>query len=203
MWWRSSSTRRSFLCRTVYFVATSGLLTGRLLIPESLLKLGLNWLIYLLECWSEPRVTSIVNEFNRYLRADENTLNIYVIIGFRCQIAIEDLADILENLAMTMGDISLSIIIHLERTAPFGEGNCGTLFAGGDLNENWKGTKPTHSNVGWQEVLITWESLVMVNLEIGSLLDMATLGTPQRFKIEGRQPYQSTRRTVVGLKHWK
>lgn len=40
--------------------------------------------------------------------------------GFRCQITVDNLVDIPENLAITLGDIILSIAVLLERSALFG-----------------------------------------------------------------------------------
>lgn len=51
------------------------------------------------ECWSEYRVSVIVNGFGRYLRCDDNSRNMLDLIGFKCQIAVEDISDIPENLA--------------------------------------------------------------------------------------------------------
>lgn len=40
------------------------------------------------ECWSESSVSSIVNGFGRYLKVDNNSLNVLDLICFRCQVAV-------------------------------------------------------------------------------------------------------------------
>lgn len=87
------------------------------------------------ECWSEARVVALVNGFRRYLREDSDSVNIMDLIGFRCQIVVDDPADIPENLAITLGDIIVNVTVIMERTAPFGGDDRGIPFAGGDQNE--------------------------------------------------------------------
>nr|CAD1842588.1 unnamed protein product [Ananas comosus var. bracteatus] len=72
------------------------------------------------ECWCEARVAAIVNSFGRYLRVDEKSINMLDLIGFRCQIAVDDLAEVPENLAITLGDLVVNVIVQLETSAPFG-----------------------------------------------------------------------------------
>lgn len=95
------------------------------------------------ECWSESRVASIVNGFGRFLKADENSLNVFDLTSFRCQIAVEDPSDIPENLAITMGDLTVPVSVVLESsTAPFGGDDRGIPFAGGDPDEGGDQTDP-------------------------------------------------------------
>lgn len=94
------------------------------------------------ECWSEYRVAAIVNGFGRYLRGDADSLNMRDLIGFRCQIAVDDLADIPESMLLTLGDITITVTIRLERSAPFGGDDRGTPFVGGDQIEGGDQTDP-------------------------------------------------------------
>lgn len=54
------------------------------------------------------------------------------LIGFRCQIAVDNLAEIPKNLAVTLGDQVLNVIVQFESSAPFGGDDRGVPFAGGD-----------------------------------------------------------------------
>ncbi len=87
------------------------------------------------ECWTEAGVSAIVNGFERYLRADEASASIHDLSGFCCQVGDDDIADIPETLAITLGDVTVSVTVHLESTVPYGGDDRGTPFAGGDHRE--------------------------------------------------------------------
>ncbi len=72
------------------------------------------------ECWSEGGVAAAVNGFGRYLRADDSSRNLLDLNFFKCQVAVEDPADVPENLFLTLGDHLVSIRVVLASTAPFG-----------------------------------------------------------------------------------
>nr|CAD1836534.1 unnamed protein product [Ananas comosus var. bracteatus] len=88
------------------------------------------------------RVSSIVNGFERYLKADNNSLNVLDLICFRCQVAVEDPVDIPENLSLTIGDLIVSVEVQLESTAPFGGDDRCIPFAGGNPNKGGDQTDP-------------------------------------------------------------
>ncbi len=94
------------------------------------------------ECWTESKVSSIVSSFGKFLRSDEGSLNMLDLVGFRCQIAVDEIADIPESFSLTMGDITLPVPVRLESTTPFGGEDRGTPFAGGDPNEGADQTDP-------------------------------------------------------------
>ncbi len=61
---------------------------------------------------SQPLSTDWVDTFEgRYFRGDEISVNTLDLIDFRCQVIVDDLADIPENLAITMGDIIISVLV--------------------------------------------------------------------------------------------
>ncbi len=84
------------------------------------------------ECWSTPRVSGIVSGFGRFLRVDDNSVNIVDMSGFRCLVAVDDLTDIREHLAISLGDVVITVPVRIESTAPFGGEDRGTPFAGGE-----------------------------------------------------------------------
>nr|CAD1824259.1 unnamed protein product [Ananas comosus var. bracteatus] len=100
------------------------------------------------ECWSESRVASIVNGFGRFLKADENSLNVFDLTSFRCQIAVEDPSDIPENLAITMGDLTVPVTVVLESsTAPFGgDDRASRLQAATLMSDSRDGVGPGQDN---------------------------------------------------------
>ncbi len=111
-------------------------------LSELTYKAGIKLNNLLFECWSTSKVSAIVSGFGRFLRADPNSINMVDLIGFCCLIAVDDLADIPDNLALTMGDIIVSVSVRIERTAPFGGDDRGTPFAGGDPGEGEDQTDP-------------------------------------------------------------
>ncbi len=94
------------------------------------------------ECWSEARVAAIVSGFGRFLQADDATINFHDLAGFRYQVAVDELVDILDNLAISMGDIVVTVPVRLESTAPFGGDDRGVPFVGGGPEEGGDQTDP-------------------------------------------------------------
>ncbi len=87
-------------------------------------------------------MTAIVHGFGRFIRADVNSINLVDLIGFKCLIAVDDLADIPEHLSISMGDFITSSPVRIESTAPFGGEDCGIPFVGGDAGEGGDQTDP-------------------------------------------------------------
>ncbi len=94
------------------------------------------------ECWSESRVSALINGFGRYLRTDDGSRNLLDFNFFKCQVAVDDPADIPENLFITLGDFIVNVRVILVSTAPFGGDDRGIPFAGGDANEGGDQTDP-------------------------------------------------------------
>lgn len=67
------------------------------------------------ECWLSRTVAALVGGFGRFIRADDFTSRMVDLSGYRCLIAVNHLSDIPENLDLSFGDLSLSILIQLER----------------------------------------------------------------------------------------
>lgn len=66
-----------------------------------------------------------VGDFNGFLRANDFTMRIADLTSYRCLIAINHLSDILENLEITFGDISISVLIQVEKSARDGDAGRG------------------------------------------------------------------------------
>nr|CAD1832399.1 unnamed protein product [Ananas comosus var. bracteatus] len=67
------------------------------------------------ECWSARTVAALVGGFGRFIRADDFSSRMVDLTGYRCLISVNFLSDIPENLEITVGDYSLSVLIQLER----------------------------------------------------------------------------------------
>nr|CAD1841007.1 unnamed protein product [Ananas comosus var. bracteatus] len=67
------------------------------------------------ECWSSRTVVALVTGFGRFIRADDFSNRMVDLTGYRCLVAVNFLSDIPENLEITVGDYSLSVLIQLER----------------------------------------------------------------------------------------
>nr|CAD1837083.1 unnamed protein product [Ananas comosus var. bracteatus] len=67
------------------------------------------------ECWSSRTVAALVGGFGRFIRADDFSIRMVDLTGYRCLISVNFLSDIPENLEITVGDYSLSVLIQLER----------------------------------------------------------------------------------------
>nr|CAD1825912.1 unnamed protein product [Ananas comosus var. bracteatus] len=57
----------------------------------------------------------VASGFGKFLRADDFTTRMADLTGYRCLIAVNHLLDIPENLEITFGDISISVLIQLKR----------------------------------------------------------------------------------------
>nr|CAD1835313.1 unnamed protein product [Ananas comosus var. bracteatus] len=78
------------------------------------------------ECWSSRTVAALVGGFGRFIRPDDFSARMVDLSGYRCLIAVNHLSDIPENLEITFGDLSLYVLIQLERwdrADAFGRGN--------------------------------------------------------------------------------
>lgn len=58
---------------------------------------------------------ALISGFGKFLRADDFTTRMADLTGYRCLIAVNHLLDIPENLEITFGDISISVLIQLKR----------------------------------------------------------------------------------------
>nr|CAD1838796.1 unnamed protein product [Ananas comosus var. bracteatus] len=67
------------------------------------------------ECWSSRTVAALVGGFGCFIRADDYSIRMVDLTGYRCLIFVTHLSDIPENLEITLGDYSLSVLIQLER----------------------------------------------------------------------------------------
>nr|CAD1830315.1 unnamed protein product [Ananas comosus var. bracteatus] len=67
------------------------------------------------ECWSSRTVAALVGGFGRFIRADDFSVRMVDLTGYRCLVSVDYLSDIPENLEITVGDSSLSVLIQLER----------------------------------------------------------------------------------------
>ncbi len=80
------------------------------------------------ECWSAHKVSTIVCGFGRFIKADDNSSNMVDMMWYRCLIAVDDLADIPEHLAITLGDVTVTVLVQIDNTAPFGGDDRGIPF---------------------------------------------------------------------------
>nr|CAD1821879.1 unnamed protein product [Ananas comosus var. bracteatus] len=67
------------------------------------------------ECWSSRTVAALVGGFGRFIRADDFSIRMVDLTGYRCLISVNHLSDIPENLEITVGEYSRSVLIQLER----------------------------------------------------------------------------------------
>nr|CAD1819186.1 unnamed protein product [Ananas comosus var. bracteatus] len=66
------------------------------------------------ECWTVPRVAALVCGFGRFVKADEVTKAMSDLRAFRCQIILDTLTDIPQNLAIILGEERFPVMVHLE-----------------------------------------------------------------------------------------
>nr|CAD1833442.1 unnamed protein product [Ananas comosus var. bracteatus] len=66
------------------------------------------------ECWTVARVAAMVSGFGRFVMADETTKAMTDLHAFRCQITLDSITDIPQNLAVVLGEELFSVMIHLE-----------------------------------------------------------------------------------------
>ncbi len=86
------------------------------------------------ECWSKSRVSSIVNDFGRYLRADNSSRNLLELDFFKCQVVIDDPTNIPKKLFITLGDCIVSIRVSGQHRS-FRWGRQGDSLRGRRPNE--------------------------------------------------------------------
>ncbi len=72
-------------------------------------------------------MSALVNCFGRYLRADAASVNMHDLASFRCQVGVDDPADIPESLAISLGDVVVTVAVRLEGSSPFGGDDHGSL----------------------------------------------------------------------------
>ncbi len=106
------------------------------------------------ECWSSSLVSAIVGGFGRFLHADDNSVNILDMTGFRCQVAVLDLADIPEHLTISLGDVVVTVPVRIENTAQFGGNDHGIPFVGGGPSEGGDQTDPQGSRLARRIALV-------------------------------------------------
>nr|CAD1819155.1 unnamed protein product [Ananas comosus var. bracteatus] len=78
------------------------------------------------ECWSSRSVGALVGGFGRFIRPDDFSARMADLSGYRCLIAVNHLSDIPENLEITFGDLSISVLIQIgrwDRADAIGRGN--------------------------------------------------------------------------------
>nr|CAD1824878.1 unnamed protein product [Ananas comosus var. bracteatus] len=67
------------------------------------------------ECWSSRTIAALVGGFGRFIKPDDFSRRMVDLSGYRCLIAVNHLYDIPENLEITFGDATISVLIQLER----------------------------------------------------------------------------------------
>ncbi len=95
------------------------------------------------ECWSAARVAALVNGFGRFLHSDDATENFHDLAGFRCEIAMDELADIPDSLSISMADIVVTVPVRLESSTPFGGDDRSMPFVDGGPEEGGDQTDPS------------------------------------------------------------
>nr|CAD1824996.1 unnamed protein product [Ananas comosus var. bracteatus] len=63
-------------------------------------------------------MAALVGGFCRYIRADDFTVRIVDLFGYRCFVAVNHLHDISDNLEINFGDMSISVLIQRQPTHP-------------------------------------------------------------------------------------
>nr|CAD1831643.1 unnamed protein product [Ananas comosus var. bracteatus] len=66
------------------------------------------------ECWTIARVAALVGGFERFVKADDITKGMTNLRTFRCQITLDSLRDIPQNMAIVLEEEVFSVRIHLE-----------------------------------------------------------------------------------------
>lgn len=67
------------------------------------------------EIWSVARVAALVSSFGRFIKADNITKAMTDLRAFRCQITLDSIYNILQNLSVIVDEESFSVMVHLER----------------------------------------------------------------------------------------
>nr|CAD1829315.1 unnamed protein product [Ananas comosus var. bracteatus] len=74
-------------------------------------KVWIQLVSLLYECWCSRTVAALVGGFSRFIRADDFSARMVDLSGYRYLIAVNHFFDILENLEITFGDLSISVLI--------------------------------------------------------------------------------------------
>nr|CAD1839827.1 unnamed protein product [Ananas comosus var. bracteatus] len=67
------------------------------------------------EIWSVARVAALVSSFGRFIKADNVTKAMTDLQAFRCQIALDSIYNIPQNLSVIVGEELFPVMVHLER----------------------------------------------------------------------------------------
>uniref|UniRef100_A0A6V7QXD9 DUF4283 domain-containing protein n=1 Tax=Ananas comosus var. bracteatus TaxID=296719 RepID=A0A6V7QXD9_ANACO len=74
------------------------------------------------ECCTIPRVAAIVGGFGRFVKADAVSRANLDLRAFRCQIVLDSLLDVPQNLSVVLGDEVFAVMVHLEHWERIEEG---------------------------------------------------------------------------------
>nr|CAD1842921.1 unnamed protein product [Ananas comosus var. bracteatus] len=74
------------------------------------------------ECWTVARVAALVGGFGRFVKADATTKAMTDLRAFRCQIVLDSVWDIPQNLSVVLGEESFPVMVHLESWRRVAEG---------------------------------------------------------------------------------
>nr|CAD1835713.1 unnamed protein product [Ananas comosus var. bracteatus] len=74
------------------------------------------------EIWTVPRVAALVSGFGRFIKADGPTKALTDLRAFRCQIALDSVFSIPQNLSVIVGEERFPVIVHLEMWERFEQG---------------------------------------------------------------------------------
>nr|CAD1819540.1 unnamed protein product [Ananas comosus var. bracteatus] len=67
------------------------------------------------EIWSIARVAALISGFGRFIKADDETKAMTSFRAFRCQIALDSIYNIPQNLSVIIGEELFPVMVHLER----------------------------------------------------------------------------------------
>ncbi|OAY65254.1 hypothetical protein ACMD2_16588 [Ananas comosus] len=74
------------------------------------------------EIWTVARVAALISGFGRFIKADEETKAMTNFRAFRCQIALDSIYNIPQNLSVIIGEELFPVMVHLERWERIVEG---------------------------------------------------------------------------------
>ncbi len=74
------------------------------------------------ECWTPASIASMISGFGRFIRADDISKKMTDLRAYRCRIAVDDIREIPQCLAIVMGDEIVNIFVHLENSEQIREG---------------------------------------------------------------------------------
>nr|CAD1825724.1 unnamed protein product [Ananas comosus var. bracteatus] len=67
------------------------------------------------EIWTVARVAALISGFGRFIKADDETKAMTNFPAFRCQIALDSIYNIPQNLSVIIGEELFPVMVHLER----------------------------------------------------------------------------------------